>query len=85
MWGDRTDIHALPAEELCASRDDLQGEALASIHAVVLMAVAATSHMTGGLCCRGGAGGSWRETPGEVISIEEMECSIPLRAAELNS
>lgn len=56
--------HALPAEELGAAGGDLQGEALPSVHAVVLLAVAAGRHMTGGLHRRGGAGDSCRKIPG---------------------
>lgn len=50
-------VHVVPAEKLGAAWHDLQSEALASVHTVVPLAVAAARHMTGGLGCGDGAGG----------------------------
>lgn len=53
-------VHVLPAKKLCAAWHDFKGEAFPSINTIVLLAVAAARHVTGGLGCRGGAGGSCR-------------------------
>lgn len=42
-------VHVIPAEELGAAWHDFKSEALPSINTVVPLAVAAASHMTGGL------------------------------------
>lgn len=59
-------VHVIPAEKLCAAWHDFKGEALPSINTVVPLAVTAAHHMTGGLGCSGGAGGSCRRH--QVIS-----------------
>lgn len=51
----------IPAEELCAAWCDFKGKAFSSIYTVVPLAVTAARHMTGGLSCSGGAGGSCRK------------------------
>lgn len=51
----------IPAEKLCAVWCDFKSKALSSIYTVVPLAVMAARHVTGGLSCSGGAGGSCRK------------------------